>query len=87
MKAVCFFQGFLHILHKRNSTDLSAQIKKTMLGKKNQISVVELSLGVKRMNMKKLREELKIMSVNQLSVYQIINNASIIRTPSKKNEN
>ena len=37
--------------------------------------------------MKKLREELKIMSVNQLSVYQIINNASIIRTPSKKNEN
>ena len=36
--------------------------------------------------MKKLREELKIMSVNQLSVYQIINNASIIRTPSKKNE-
>ena len=40
MKAVCFFQGFLHILHKRNSTDLSAQIKKQCLAK-NQISVVE----------------------------------------------
>ena len=41
MKAVCFFQGFLHILHKRNSTDLSAQIKKNNAWQKNQISVVE----------------------------------------------
>ena len=79
MKAVCFFQGFLHILHKRKSTELSAEIKQIKI----QISVVELSLGVKRLNMKKLRGELKIMSVNQLSVYQvavemfnIINNAS-----------